>query len=92
MTTYNYCVSPTTDEEEARDMSRLFIRILSPVDFHENSFAALEYAAQFARQYDATVYLLHVIPCDSLRTLWIWGCRNLPEGAANPSESYKPLL
>jgi universal stress protein A len=66
MTTYNYCVSPTTGEEEARDMSRVFLRILSPVDFHENSLAALEYAAQFARQYDATVYLLHVIPTDEI--------------------------
>lgn len=47
-------------------MSRVFLRILSPVDFHENSLAALEYAAQFARQYDATVYLLHVIPTDEL--------------------------
>ncbi|HEV8717761.1 MAG TPA: universal stress protein [Candidatus Binatia bacterium] len=47
-------------------MSHLFLRILSPVDFHENSLAALEYAAQFARQYDATVYLLHVIPTDEL--------------------------
>jgi len=47
-------------------MSRLFLRILSPVDFHENSLAALEYAAQFARQNDATVYLLHVIPTDEL--------------------------
>ena len=47
-------------------MRHLFLRILSPVDFHENSLAALEYAAQFARQYDATVYLLHVIPTDEL--------------------------
>jgi len=47
-------------------MRHLFLRILSPVDFHDNSLAALEYAAQFARQYDATVYLLHVIPPDEL--------------------------
>ncbi|MBI3304102.1 MAG: universal stress protein [Deltaproteobacteria bacterium] len=47
-------------------MSHLFLRILSPVDFHENSLAALEYATQFARQYDATVYLLHVVPTDEL--------------------------
>lgn len=66
MSSYNYCVLPTTDEEEARDMRHLFLRILSPVDFHENSLAALEYAAQFARQYDATVYLLHVVPTDEL--------------------------
>src|SRR6266542_1222893 len=66
MKSYGYCVPPTTDEEEARDVSHLFIRILSPIDFHENSLAALEYAAQFARQYDATIYLLHVIPTDEL--------------------------
>ena len=47
-------------------MRQLFLRILSPVDFHENSLLALEYAAQFARQYDATLYLLHVIPTDEL--------------------------
>src|SRR5213593_2410046 len=65
MNGYSYCVPPTT-EEEARAMTQLFLRILSPVDFHENSLFALEYAAQFARQYDATVYLLHVIPTDEL--------------------------
>ena len=47
-------------------MTHFFRRILSPVDFHENSLAALEYAAQFARQYDATIYLLHVVPTDEL--------------------------
>lgn len=47
-------------------MRHLFLRILSPVDFHENSLIAVEYAAQFARQYDATVSLLHVIPSDEL--------------------------
>ncbi len=29
-------------------MTQLFLRILSPIDFDENSLAALEYAAQFA--------------------------------------------
>ena len=47
-------------------MTRLFLRILSPVDFHENSLAALEHAAEFARQYGATVYLLHVVPTDEI--------------------------
>ena len=47
-------------------MTRLFLRILSPVDFHENSLAALDYAAEFARQYGATVYLLHVVPTDEI--------------------------
>ena len=66
MSSYGYCVPPRENEEEARDMRQLFLRILSPVDFHENSLLALEYAAQFARQYDATLYLLHVIPTDEL--------------------------
>jgi nucleotide-binding universal stress UspA family protein len=66
MKSYSYCVPPTTDVEQTRDMHHLFLRILSPVDFHGNSLAALEYAAQFARQYDATIYLLHVIPTDGL--------------------------
>jgi universal stress protein A len=66
MTSYAYCVPPKGNEEEARDMRHLFLRILSPVDFHENSLVALECAAQFARQYDATIYLLHVIPTDEL--------------------------
>ena len=48
MNGYSYCVPPTT-EEEARALTQLFLRILSPVDFDENSLAALEYAAQFAR-------------------------------------------
>src|SRR5215510_13564080 len=66
MSSYGYCVPPRASEEEARDMHHLFLRILSPVDFHENSLIALEYAAQFARQYDATVSLLHVIPTDEM--------------------------
>src|SRR5262249_57084524 len=66
MSSYAYCVPPRDSEEEARDMRHLFLRILCPVDFHENSLSALEYAAQFARQYAATLYLLHVIPTDEL--------------------------
>lgn len=67
MNSYSYCVPPTAEaEEEGRVMTHLFLRILSPTDFHENSLAALEYAVQFARQYDATVYLLHVVPSDEL--------------------------
>ncbi len=48
-------------------MTRLFLRILSPVDFHENSPAALEYVTALARQYGATVYLLHVVPTDEIQ-------------------------
>jgi hypothetical protein len=29
---------------------------------------------------------------DSLRALWIWGCRALLVGSADLTESYKPLL
>jgi nucleotide-binding universal stress UspA family protein/predicted transcriptional regulator len=43
-------------------MSFPFRRILSPVDFDENSLASLEVAAQIARQNDGTVLLFHVVP------------------------------
>ena len=43
-------------------MSFPFRRILSPVDFDDNSLAALEVAAQMARQDDGTVLLFHVVP------------------------------
>jgi nucleotide-binding universal stress UspA family protein len=43
-------------------MIQPFRTILSPVDFSENSRAAVEYAAYFARQSNATVYLLYVVP------------------------------
>jgi len=40
--------------------------ILCPVDFSENSLMALEYAAYFARQHDAKLYLLYVIPTEEI--------------------------
>jgi CBS domain-containing protein len=43
-------------------MSYPFGRILCPVDFDDNSLAALEVAAQIARQNDGTVSLFHVVP------------------------------
>jgi CBS domain-containing protein len=43
-------------------MSYPFRRILSPVDFDDNSLAALEVSAQIARQNDGTVLLFHVTP------------------------------
>jgi nucleotide-binding universal stress UspA family protein len=43
-------------------MSFPFRRILSPVDFDDNSLAAVEVAAQIARQNDGTVLLFHVVP------------------------------
>lgn len=43
-------------------MSFPFKRILSPVDFDDNSLAALEVAAQVARQTDGIVLLFHVVP------------------------------
>jgi nucleotide-binding universal stress UspA family protein len=39
-----------------------FRRVLCPVDFDDNSLAALELAARIARHNDATVYALHVVP------------------------------
>ena len=43
-------------------MSFPFRRILSPVDFDDNSLAALGVAAQIARENDGTVLLFHVVP------------------------------
>ncbi|MBV8054628.1 MAG: universal stress protein [Deltaproteobacteria bacterium] len=39
-----------------------FRRILCPIDFDDNAMEALALAAQLARQNDATVMLLHVVP------------------------------
>jgi nucleotide-binding universal stress UspA family protein/predicted transcriptional regulator len=39
-----------------------FRKILCPIDFDENSMAALDSAAQMARHFDATVYVFHVVP------------------------------
>jgi universal stress protein A len=43
-------------------MSFPFKRILCPVDFDDNSLAALEVAAQMSRQNDGIILLLHVVP------------------------------
>ena len=37
-------------------------KILCPIDFDENSIAALETAAELARHHDATLYVLHTVP------------------------------
>ncbi len=43
-------------------MALPYKRILCPIDFDENSLAALEAAADLARHSDATVFVLHVVP------------------------------
>ena len=40
---------------------RLFSNILCPVDFDQNSLAAISSAAELAREHNATLYLLHVL-------------------------------
>lgn len=42
-------------------MAPLFERILCPVDFDENSMAALDLAAQMAQESKGTLYVLHVV-------------------------------
>ncbi len=37
-------------------------RILCPVDFDDNSFAALDVAAEIARHTDGAIFVLHVVP------------------------------
>ena len=39
-----------------------FSNILCPVDFDQNSLAAVSVAAELAREHKATVHLLHVLP------------------------------
>jgi len=46
-------------------MEPLFTRILCPIDFDENSMAALNFAAQLARDHNAMLYLLHVVRAPS---------------------------
>src|SRR5579872_3772567 len=43
-------------------MSPLYQRILCPIDFDENSMAALNAATDLARRSDGTVFVLHVVP------------------------------
>jgi nucleotide-binding universal stress UspA family protein len=43
-------------------MSPSYQRILCPVDFDENSLAALNAATDLARRSDGTVFVLHVVP------------------------------
>jgi len=42
-------------------MKNLFKKILCPIDFDENSIAALEAARDLAVDPDATVFVLHVV-------------------------------
>lgn len=46
-------------------MVPIFRKILSPVDFNDNSLTALQYAAVFAQQPGAMLYLLHVVQTDA---------------------------
>lgn len=39
-----------------------FLTILSPVDFDENSFAALDAARDIAASHGSTIHVLHVVP------------------------------
>jgi nucleotide-binding universal stress UspA family protein len=43
-------------------MGQLFRKILCPVDFDDNSIAALDLACRVAEQNDASLCLIHVIP------------------------------
>lgn len=47
---------------------KIYRRILVPIDFSENSLAALEIAEVLARNNQATIYLLHVVETESIRT------------------------
>ncbi len=42
-------------------MAPLFKRILCPIDFDDNSMAALDFAADLACERNATLYIIHVV-------------------------------
>lgn len=42
-------------------MARQFKKVLCPIDFSTDSFTALDYAADFARQGDGQLILMHVV-------------------------------
>ncbi len=42
-------------------MAKFFQKILCPIDFDENSMAALDYACRLAVENDAVLYVLHAI-------------------------------
>jgi nucleotide-binding universal stress UspA family protein len=43
-------------------MTKLFSKILCPIDFDESSLAGLEQARDLAEGRDSTIYLFHVVP------------------------------
>ncbi len=43
-------------------MTRLFRKVLCPIDFSEHSLAALDVALKMVQQNDAALYLLNVAP------------------------------
>ena len=42
-------------------MPRVFKKILCPIDFDDNSLVALDFAAELARERNATLYIIHVV-------------------------------
>jgi nucleotide-binding universal stress UspA family protein len=47
-------------DQQAAKTSKLFKRILCPIEFDDNSLKALDFASRLASQNDAELYLLHV--------------------------------
>jgi universal stress protein A len=63
-TTIAFDARPNYPAKLLREMwaMSLYQRILCPIDFDDNSLAALSTAADLARRSDGTVYVLHVVP------------------------------
>jgi len=53
---------PFASDVRSSPTSYPFRRILSPVDFDDNSLAALDVAAQIARDNDGRLFLIHAVP------------------------------
>ena len=59
----SYVVRPTertAGERQDKKASRVFSRILCPIDFEQDSLSALDLAGRLVSQNDADLYLLHV--------------------------------
>ncbi len=67
-------------------------RILCPTDFSESSEHALTYAVSFARQYGATIYLVHVIePITAVPAIYLDPAMTLDERPGLENSIHKLL-
>src|SRR5262249_26369304 len=72
-------------------MARQFKKVLCPIDFSDHSFTALDYAADFARQYGGQLIPLHLVR-NPLTALYGPPGAKLSSEVEHPVEKSKQLL